>query len=56
MTHDLWTDLSKTLFAYLANVSLGDLLAKQRAKECAKTQDSPLQDRRASTEKTAAAA
>ena len=56
MTHDLWTDLSKTLFAYLANVSLGDLLAKQRAKDCAKTQDSPLQDRRASTEKTPAAA
>lgn len=33
MTHDLWTDLNKTIFAYLANVTLASLVDKQRAKE-----------------------
>lgn len=39
MTHDLWTDLNKTIFAYLANVSLASLVVKQRAKETAVMQD-----------------
>ena len=39
MTHDLWTDLNKTIFAYLANVSLASLVVKQRAKETAGMQD-----------------
>lgn len=39
MTHDLWTDLNKTIFAYLANVSLASLVVKQRAKETAVVQD-----------------
>ncbi len=33
MTHDLWTDLNRTIYAYLAAESLGLLLDKQRAKE-----------------------
>lgn len=33
MTHDLWTDLNRTIYAYLAAESLGRLLDKQRAKE-----------------------
>ena len=39
MTHDLWTDLNKTIFAYLANISLASLVVKQRAKETAVMQD-----------------
>lgn len=39
MTHDLWTDLNKTIFAYLANVSLASLVVKQRAKETTVVQD-----------------
>jgi Rrf2 family iron-sulfur cluster assembly transcriptional regulator len=39
MTHDLWTDLNKTIFAYLANVTLASLVDKQRAKETAVVQD-----------------
>lgn len=39
MTHDLWTDLNKTIFAYLANVTLASLVDKQRAKETAIVQD-----------------
>ncbi len=39
MTHDLWTDLNKTIFAYLANVTLASLVDKQRAKETTVVQD-----------------
>lgn len=39
MTHDLWTDLNKTIFAYLANVTLASLVDKQRAKETSVVQD-----------------
>lgn len=39
MTHDLWTDLNKTIFAYLANVTLASLVDKQRAKKTAVVQD-----------------
>ena len=39
MTHDLWTDLNKTIFAYLANISLASLVVKQRAKETTVVQD-----------------
>lgn len=39
MTHDLWTDLNKTIFAYLANVTLASLVDKQRAKEITVVQD-----------------
>ncbi|QDQ25763.1 Fe-S cluster assembly transcriptional regulator IscR [Chitinimonas arctica] len=48
MTHDLWTDLNRTIYAYLASVSLGDLIERQRAK-CPSVQSSEcsvLHDRR----------
>ena len=35
MTHDLWTDLNKTIFAYLANVTLASLVDKRRANHTA---------------------
>jgi len=28
MTHDLWTDLNRTIYAYLRSVTLGDLLSR----------------------------
>jgi Rrf2 family iron-sulfur cluster assembly transcriptional regulator len=30
MTHDLWTNLNKKMFAYLDSVSLADLVAQQQ--------------------------
>lgn len=45
MTHDLWTDLNRTLFAYLANINLASLVEKQHHHE----QNSLLQDRRPTT-------
>ncbi len=32
MTHELWTSLNEKMFDYLRSVSLGDLVAQQRAK------------------------
>lgn len=31
MTHDLWTDLNRTIYAYLEAVTLGSLVDQQRA-------------------------
>ncbi len=45
MTHDLWTDLNRTLFVYLANINLASLVEKQHHHE----QNSLLQDRRPTT-------
>jgi len=39
MTHDLWTNLNVTIFNYLTQVSLADLVQQQRAKETAVVQD-----------------
>lgn len=39
MTHDLWTDLNRTIFAYLANITLAQLVEKQREKEVAVVED-----------------
>jgi len=44
MTHDLWTNLNLTIFNYLSQISLADLVAKQRAADT-----SVMQDRREST-------
>jgi Rrf2 family iron-sulfur cluster assembly transcriptional regulator len=32
MTHDLWSDLNRTIYEYLASVTLAELIDKQRAK------------------------
>ncbi len=32
MTHELWTNLNKRMYEYLASVSLADLVAQQKAK------------------------
>ncbi|QNM98025.1 Fe-S cluster assembly transcriptional regulator IscR [Chitinimonas koreensis] len=32
MTHDLWADLNRTIYEYLASVTLAELIAKQQAK------------------------
>lgn len=39
MTHDLWTDLNRTIFAYLANITLAQLVEKQREKEVSVVED-----------------
>lgn len=39
MTHDLWSDLNRTIYEYLASVTLAELIEKQRAK-CPSTQAS----------------
>ena len=48
MTHDLWTALNDTIYAYLASVTLGDLLAQQQAKAAGATV-AVMQDKRCST-------
>ncbi|MBV1777072.1 Fe-S cluster assembly transcriptional regulator IscR [Burkholderiaceae bacterium DAT-1] len=35
MTHDLWSDLNRTIHEYLASVTLGQLMDKQLAKNAA---------------------
>ncbi|MBL8509079.1 MAG: Fe-S cluster assembly transcriptional regulator IscR, partial [Chitinimonas sp.] len=37
MTHDLWSDLNRTIYEYLASVTLATLIEKQRT-ACASTQ------------------
>ncbi|MGQ5523595.1 Fe-S cluster assembly transcriptional regulator IscR [Chitinimonas sp. PSY-7] len=53
MTHDLWSDLNRTIYEYLASVSLADLIEKQRG-QCPAAQASPecsvLHDKRKSTQ------
>jgi len=41
MTHDLWTELNRTIYAYLASVTLAELIEKQHAKhvECTVLKD-----------------
>ncbi|MBV8656705.1 MAG: Fe-S cluster assembly transcriptional regulator IscR [Burkholderiales bacterium] len=41
MTHDLWTELNRTIYAYLASVTLAELIEKQHAKhvECSVLKD-----------------
>lgn len=39
MTHDLWTNLNATIFNYLSQVSLGNLVDQQLAKDTAVLQD-----------------
>lgn len=40
MTHDLWTNLNKRIYDYLESVTLGELVAKQLAKQ-AQEEESP---------------
>ncbi|WP_297571752.1 Fe-S cluster assembly transcriptional regulator IscR [uncultured Deefgea sp.] len=49
MTHDLWSDLSSTIFDYLSGITLGDLIDKQnnKLKRCS-DKTGVLQDKRAS--------
>ncbi|QKJ65595.1 Fe-S cluster assembly transcriptional regulator IscR [Deefgea piscis] len=49
MTHDLWSDLSSTIYDYLSGVTLGDLIEKQndKLKRCS-DKTGVLQDKRAS--------
>ncbi|QZA80588.1 Fe-S cluster assembly transcriptional regulator IscR [Deefgea piscis] len=49
MTHDLWSDLSSTIYDYLSGVTLGDLIDKQnnKLKRCS-DKTGVLQDKRAS--------
>lgn len=57
MTHDLWSDLNRTIYEYLASVTLGELIEKQRA-ACANnasTDCSVLLDKRKSPQEQAAA-
>lgn len=49
MTHDLWTSLNETIYAYLASVTLADLLAQQQAKAQALGTVAVMQDKRCST-------
>lgn len=56
MTHDLWTNLNATIFDYLAKVTLGSLVEKQRAKEAAAKENNVMQDKRESSPRAAAAA
>ena len=56
MTHDLWTNLNATIFDYLAKVTLGSLVEKQRAKEAAAKDSNVMQDKRESSPRAAASA
>ncbi|MEH6458431.1 Fe-S cluster assembly transcriptional regulator IscR [Chitinimonas sp. JJ19] len=52
MTHDLWSDLNRTIYEYLASVTLATLIEKQRT-ACASTQattECVLHDKRKSTQ------
>lgn len=52
MTHDLWTSLNETIYAYLASVTLADLLARQQAKATASV--AVVQDKRSPVARNAA--
>jgi Rrf2 family iron-sulfur cluster assembly transcriptional regulator len=52
MTHDLWADLNATIYRYLADVNLADLMDRQRGK-CAESAVI-LDKRRAAVEQVAA--
>jgi Rrf2 family iron-sulfur cluster assembly transcriptional regulator len=59
MTHDLWSDLNRTIYAYLASVSLAELIEKQRSKcptNQASNECSVLHDKRKSTQEQQAVA
>lgn len=47
MTHDLWATLNSKMYDYLASVSLGELVSKQKLKMAGKT--TQLVDKRAAT-------
>jgi Rrf2 family transcriptional regulator, iron-sulfur cluster assembly transcription factor len=40
LTHDLWSDLSDQIYAYLNNISLQDLMDRQAVREVAERQES----------------
>lgn len=48
MTHDLWADLNCAIYSYLAGISLGQLIDKQRAKQLTLPDCSVLVDKRKS--------
>lgn len=52
MTHDLWASLNETIYAYLASVTLADLLAQQQAKNVGTL--AIMQDKRCSTTRNTA--
>jgi Rrf2 family iron-sulfur cluster assembly transcriptional regulator len=41
LTHDLWSDLSDQIYAYLNRISLQDLMNRQAVREVADRQDQP---------------
>lgn len=47
MTHDLWADLNRTIYDYLAGVTLAQLIEKQQG-QCSAQETSVLHDRRKS--------
>lgn len=47
MTHDLWSDLNATIYAYLSSISLAELVAQQEARLSKNTQAVVLHDKRA---------
>ena len=54
MTHDLWTDLNRTIYAYLEAVTLGSLVDQQRA-QCGQNVLVDARERRGRSDARAAA-
>jgi len=46
MTHELWADLNRTIYEYLAGVTLADLIERQTRKQASSTESTVLFDRR----------
>lgn len=46
MTHELWADLNRTIYEYLAGVTLADLIERQTRKQAASPECTVLFDRR----------
>ena len=47
LTHELWSDLSSKIFEFLDEISLQELISRQRSRECASTGAVNVSDRRA---------
>jgi len=47
LTHELWSDLSSKIFEFLDEISLQELISRQRSRECASTVAVNVSDRRA---------
>jgi len=42
LAHDLWLDLSDSIYKYLNNISLGEVISRQEIREIAYKQDAPV--------------